>query len=473
MVITQKIQDDFMKRNVINNEIKNIKTAQDDCYVEFKNGSIIRAVVLGQGEKKDGARGWRFNVILIDEARLVNKTVVSTILEPMTKTKRQNVMDLQSRLNRNIDENGKMIFISSAYLKTCDLYQEFLTYQKNMILGNSNYFVCSLDYNVGIEAGLFSEEDMENTRNKTNLDEWLYEYGAVFVGSSNDSFYPYEMTTKSRTMDEPELIQPKRTTAKYIITHDVAVSNAKGSDNACTHVIKLKDKPDGTFIKEVVYSKVMNGAPLREQRDFLRELIHIKFPNTIKLVIDAQSAGQGLLSLFCEPWEYKNEKGVVFEFPPLVADDDENGMRMPKAKPMIRGIQATEKFNNEYYPYMKSCFEDGSLRLTTPSAETDANYLAEQHGCGDENFKNMSIERQLVHIEHDNLVSELSNIKKEFSETSISKATYVRIVKKKKRDRATSLMYGLSYIYELEFESKANANRKIENISDFLSCVAF
>ena len=80
MVITQKIQDDFMKRNVINNEIKNIKTAQDDCYVEFKNGSIIRAVVLGQGEKKDGARGWRFNVILIDEARLVNKTVVSTIL---------------------------------------------------------------------------------------------------------------------------------------------------------------------------------------------------------------------------------------------------------------------------------------------------------------------------------------------------------------------------------------------------------
>ena len=34
-------------------------------------------------------------------------------------------------------------------------------------------------------------------------------------------------------------------------------------------------------------------------------------------------------------------------------------------------------------------------------------------------------------------------------------------------------MYGLSYIYELEFESKANANRKIENISDFLSCVAF
>lgn len=473
MVITQKIIDDFMKKSVISNEIKDVKTQKDDCYVEFKNGSKIRAIVLGQGNNKDGARGWRFNVILVDEARLVSKSVVDTILEPMTKTKRQNVMDLQKKTGYSIDENGKMIFISSAYLKTCDLYQNFLFYNQNMISGNPNYFVCSLDYNVGIEAGLFSEEDMLNTKNKTNLDEWEYEYGATFVGSSNDSYYPYEMTMKSRVIEAPELEQPKKTTAKYVITHDVAVSGAKDSDNACTHVIKLELNPNGTYTKKIVYSRVMNGATLREQRDFLRELAHIRFPNTIKIVIDAQSAGQGLLSLFYEPWEYRNEKGVVIEFPPLVADDDDEGKRMPKSIPMIRGIMAYSGFNNEFYPYMKSCFEDGSLRLTKPSTETEERYREEQFILENEDDKKKSIERQLVHIEHDNLISELSNIKQEFSDSSFDKFTYTRIVKKKKRDRATSLMYGLSYVYELEFESKSNLGKRDENLTDLLNCVAY
>lgn len=48
--------------------------------------------------------------------------------------------------------------------------------------------------------------------------------------------------------------------------------------------------------------------------------------------------------------------------------------------------------------------------------------------------------------------SELSNIKMDYSEHG--NVQYVRIVKGQKRDRATSLCYGLSVIYEWEEENR-------------------
>jgi len=161
-----------------------------------------------------------------------------------------------------------------------------------------------------------------------------------------------------------------------VITHDVAISSNTGSDNACTHVIKLRQRPDGSYFKDIVFTKTVNGASLKEQHDYLRELIHIKFPNTIKVVIDAASAGAGLVSEMYNTWTYKDEvKNEVIEFPPLILDDDDNGFRFHGAIPMIRGINATLQFNSEFYPYMKACFENQSLRFLTPSNETDINLV--------------------------------------------------------------------------------------------------
>lgn len=62
------------------------------------------------------------------------------------------------------------------------------------------------------------------------------------------------------------------------------------------------------------------------------------------------------------------------------------------------------------------------------------------------------------YIQHDILQSELSNIKQSF--TSNENMTYTRIVKSAKRDRATSLMYGLSYVCELEQENRKNIYKR-------------
>ena len=441
-VIIQKIKGELSKNETIAREINfPIRTGADDCYCEFKNGSEIRAITLAQDRGGDSARSWRFNYLLVDEARLVKDDIIETILIPMTKTKRQNALKWKQ------NEKGKVIFISSAYLKTSGLYRRFKYHFEQMVSGNQNYVAMCFPYQVGIQAGLFDADDIEQERAKPTMtsDKFAYEYEGVFVGSSGESYYPYELTMPCRILEHCELEQPKKSDSIYLITHDVAVSTAKNSDNACTHVIKLKLRPNGTYTKSAVYIKVVNGLPLEKQRDYLRELIHLKFPNCKKLVIDERGAGNGLPRMFYESWEYTDPKTkVTVEYPPLIKDNDEEGFLLDNAIPMIRAINATNDFNTTYYPYMKSCFEDRTLQLLVASDEVDAQYKSGE----------ITSEEYAQYIEHDTLQSELSNIKQEYSESG--NLQYNRIVKTKKRDRATSLFYGLSVISEWELENRQN-----------------
>lgn len=451
-VIIQKIKGELAKIEAVAREINfPIKTGMDDCVVEFKNGSEIRAITLAQDRGGDSARSWRFSYMLVDEARLVKDNIIEEILIPMTKTKRQNAIKWHK------SEKGKMIFISSAYLKTSKLYDRFLYHYKQMISGNVNYMCMCFPYQVGVQAGLFDQDDIEKELEKPQMtkDKFAYEFEGVFVGSSGESYFPYELTDQCRVLERCELEQPKKSESKYIITHDVAVSDKNGSDNSCTHVIKLKPRADGTYLKQVVYTKVVNGMPLNKQRDLLRKLLHIQFPNTVKLCIDVQGAGAGLPSMFYESWEYLDEKtGKITEYPPLIQDDDKESLEvLDNALPIIRAIHGMNNFVNLYYPYMKGCFEDQSIELLSQSNDVDILYKSNK----------ISFDEYEQHIEHDILQSELSNIKQDF--TDKEKMTYTRIVKSNKRDRATSLMYGLAVVCEMEQENKTNLYKKNITVS--------
>lgn len=456
-VIIQKIKGELWVDNEnIRREIANIKTGSDDCSVIFKNGSEIRAIVLGaDGEN---ARSWRFNQILIDEARLVRDSIISEILSPMTKTRRKAMINLSMKYGDKLPiEKGKLIYISSAYLKTCDLYQRFLEHFKHMSTGSDEYFVCTLPYSVGVNAGIFYEDEIIKEKNKPSMtsDKFSYEYEAKFVGSSNESFYPYELTEACRSLQKCELQQSKKSIVSYVISHDVALSDNKESDNACTTIIKLKEKPNGSYIKDIVFIKTHRGATLSEQRDYIRQCM-VRFPNVIKLIIDVRGNGQALPSLFDEVWEYKNEKGEMVELPPLAPDDDEERMNLKNAIPIIRRVNATQIYNNIMHTYLKQCFEEKTIKLLISSAEVD---MAYKNG-------EMTADEYLNYVNTDLLIQELSNIRQTIS--GHNNVIYDRIVKTAKRDRVTSLGYGMEFIRELEEENKLNIRDENYNVEDYL-----
>ena len=451
-VIIQKIKGELSKNPEIAREIQfPIKTGADDCVVTLKNGSEIRAITLAQDKGGDSARSWRFNIILGDEARLIKDDIIEGILIPMTKTKRQ------SAIYWNQPEKGKIIFLSSAHLKISDLYKRFMYHYNKMIEGSKDYFVCCLPYQVGVQSGIFEEDDILKEKEKPTmtLDKFLYEYCGIFVGSNGESYYPYDLTNPSRVLENCELSQPKRSKSEYIIVHDVAISKANNSDNANTHVIKLKPRKDGLYYKELVYSKSHNGISLPKQMEFLRKLYHLHFPNAIKIVIDMRGNGEALPSLFYSPWEYKDNSGQVIEYPPLILDDDEEGKRIKGSIPILKGITATNALNNTMYTYMRTCFENKTLRLLLQSTDMD------------EKFKNGELSKEELEcfVNTDLLITELSNIKQDT--TNNNNVVYERIVKSQKRDRATSLAYGLSVIQSMELYNIKNVMDE-EDVDDEL-----
>lgn len=445
-VIIQKIKGELVKNENIAREITfPIKTGSDDCVVIFKNGSEIRAITLAQNQGGEGARSWRFSQILVDEARLVKDDIIEEILIPMTKTKRQ------AAIYHGQPEKGKVIFISSAYLKTSDLYRRFKYHYDEMVSGSKFYYACTLPYGVGVQSGMFEEEDITKELEKPTMsqDKFDYEYNAIFVGSNGESYFPYELTNPTRVLAKSEIEQPKKSNSEYIVVHDVALSSKNRSDNASTHVIKLKPKSNGTYIKEVVYTKTHNGMTLPQQMQYLREMVHIRFPNTIKLVIDVRGNGEPLPSLFYETWEYIDEKTKnVIEFPPLVLDSDDDAKNIKGAIPLIRGISATNILNNSMYTYMKSSFENGSIRLLLPSEEMDASFKSGE----------INEDQYQSYMQTDLLIQELSNIKQSVS--GHNNIIYDRIVKTQKRDRATSLAYGLLVISEMEEDNRKRTKKK-------------
>jgi len=455
-VILQKIKGELYKNENVAREIVNIKTGSDDCSVLFRNGSEIRAIVLGHDG--ENARSWRFHQLLCDEARLISDQIMEEILIPMTKTKRQTMIDLSMKFpNEELPvEKGKIIYISSAYLKNCDLYNRFKNHYNQMRQGSKDYYVCTLPYQVGVNAGIFYEDDIESERQKPSMtqDRFAYEYQAIFVGNSNDSYFPYDLTETSRILEKSETKQSRKSSVQYVIAHDVAIANDNYSDNACTTVIKLKEKPNGSFSKEVVFMRTHKGMSLPNQAIFLREML-IRFTNTIKLVIDVRGNGQALPSLLDETWEYTDDKGEIIECPPLVPDDDEDRMSLQNAQPLIRRINATNQLNNSMYTYMKKCFEDKSLKLLVNSAIIDAEFKSEDI-TGEEysNFVNADI-----------LIQELGNIRQESTEHG--NTVYGRISKSTKRDRVTSLGYCLLYVQELEEENKMRIGKRSDYEFEF------
>lgn len=465
----------------IKREIRQIKTGKEDCCAYFNNGSELRAFSLNQERGGDSARGWRFQIILIDESRLIKEKIFETIIEPMTKTPRQNVtnkiFDIQESKEITDKESAyalyreepKIVELSSAYLKSSSLYTNFNNYCNLVKNGNKNYFVTALDYNVGIDSHLWTLDDMETTKNKPNMTEDIfnYEYGAIFVGSNEGAYFPQDLIEKSRTNTTPELRQLNKTNARYILTFDVAVSGKKNSDNSVAHVIKFTPTVDGTFKKRPIYTRTLNGMPLHEQRDIIRQIVHFRFPNIEMIVIDGMTVGQGLISQFYSSWEYKNEKGEMVEYPPLiVCGDIEAKVKLPYAKEMIYDLKATASNNTDIYTYTKSQLENGNLEFLVPSIDVKDEYDDRLMIAKSEEERSEIIEEFTQFIEHDILQSELNNIKEVLGVSG--RPLYTRIMPRKKRDRATSLMYGNYYISLIERDERLNDINNNEEDIDYI-----
>ena len=433
--IAEKIRDLCNENENFRNEIKptNAKTyvsiSKDSSSVTLKNGSTIESVAIAS------ARSRRAKLVIVDEARDVDMKILGNVVKPTRNETRYN-----ARAYGFEDFDSKIIYITSACPKSFEFYKEFERIVQRRAHGDKSYFACVLHYKTPIAEGLTKESFYEEERAGNPETTFQMEYESKFLGSSENSAFPYELVQSCRTLDVVEMKQPKDSKSRYIISLDIATSKAKGSDNSVLMVHKFTERKDGSFARKVVHIRSYNGEPLDYLTEQVRQYFHVKFPIAEKIVYDARGIGDSFDRFFDKEW-IDVESGK--EYPPLVVDDEP--LTNPDALQALHPFRAVNTLNQRIYTNLRVALEKQSIEIPVSYR------IVKEKQVDLDETKRMSKEEIANYLEADALQIEMGNV---IGKMGASGNVLYDVPKSTMhKDRYSSLAMGNDYISELEKES--------------------
>ena len=399
----------------------------------------------------------RKKIILIDESAWVKSEVIKDVLVPILSFKR----DIWwAKRNEGFEDfESKLFETSSAFLKSCDFFLRFKDSLTAMKSGDTTQFASALSYKVAVRNGVKTEEEIMVYKRSMVLSSFEMEWGSKFIGSENGSFFPYDLTEPCRNFDKIELFQPKGSKSRYILALDVATSSAKTADLAALTIVKISEKPDGTFHKYLVYIRTFHGYGQEALALEIRKMC-VRFSNIEKVIVDGNSIGEGVVGMLNFPYV---SDGI--EYKPFVRDDI--GYTGNTAIPIVRSFIGSNKLNNRAAAKTRLYFENKSLHLPVQSASMSREQEENVEFDDDDEKKTSNAARSLlieevsVYVETDGLQNELSTIVPKISASG--NTIYDSALTTQHKDRYSSLSMNMEYISQLEDENREKYNNNTEN----------
>jgi hypothetical protein len=367
LIVKQYIEK--MRRNSPNlaKEIMKINTGKDECSVIFFNGSTIEAVV-----STDGSRGYRGNILICEEFRMIKPEILNKVLRRFNATPRQPKYLIKKEY-AHLKESNKELYISSAWYRNHWSYEKFKSFVRSMIEGK-HYFVCGLPYHLSIAEDLLDEQQVKNETTEEDHDpiSWLMEMECLFWGESEKAYYKLDHFIKNRssnvkpfyplsTVQFLETKSKKSILKKNIgeiraISVDVAMMGGNANDNTIFTCIRLIPK-DEKYIRYTSYIESINGQHSETQAILLKRLYQDFEADYI--VMDTQGNG---ISLYddCSKILFDRERNV--EYPAWSAMNNEKMRERAldkNALPIIFSITTNQETNHHIAVKLKDNLEKG------------------------------------------------------------------------------------------------------------------
>lgn len=279
------------------------------------NGGLIRAIPLN-GEK---VRGFRANILVLDEFLLLSQHIVDTVLMPFL-TVPQNIGDIikirsiedslikKGRMSEKerfqFPNTSKMIALSSASFTFENLYEVYSRWMKKIYQSkkeddedlkemnmehrlSAKYFIAQMGYEA-IPEHLWDPSIIQEARSGgANNASFLREYCARFVDGSDSYFSAKAM--KELTIEDGEYpcIQLSgKKNSKYIFSIDPCFSNDPASDHFSISVLLLDmEKRVPTLVHNYAYA----GKNLEDHHKYIYYLYKSFDPEMI--IIDSTGGG--------------------------------------------------------------------------------------------------------------------------------------------------------------------------------------
>jgi hypothetical protein len=305
-----------------------VKSKRNDEFRWNINGGEIVAIPLN-GEK---IRGFRANVLVIDEFLLMSEDIVEKVLMPFLLAPQD--IDERQRIRRKEDElirrgllkeedkmkfpnKAKFIGLSSASY-TCEFlykkYDEFIKkiYDPSMPETGEKYFISQLAWNAIPEDRIDKSIIELASSNESNQATFKREYGAQFIDGSDSYFSMKKMLECSVPDGESPSIQIKgEKDKKYILAIDPNFSNSPTADHFAMCLIEMDEDPN-KISGTVIHNYAKAGKDLKDHIKYFYYLI--KNFNIEMIIIDY--AGYQFIESANESEWFKKDKIEIkiFEF---------------------------------------------------------------------------------------------------------------------------------------------------------------
>jgi hypothetical protein len=316
------------------------KAKRNDQFEWQINGGTITAIPLN-GEK---IRGFRANVLVLDEYLLIPEDIISNVLmpflvAPQNMKERIEVREIEDKLiedghmkeeDRMVFTNdSKMIALSSASYTFENLYRQYKEWINRIYdkddTKEAKYFISQMGYESLPEHMIDQTIVQEAQDGGASYSSFLREYCAVFTDGSDSYFSAkkmHECTVPDGEEPTTQIVGKKE--SKYVLAIDPSFSNSPSSDFFAMSILELDDKTEqGTL----VHSYAVAGGNLK---DHINYLFHIVNNFSLEMVI-IDNAGYQFIDSANASKLFK-EGGVKIEF----FDFDSNKEDKDYSKELIR-----------------------------------------------------------------------------------------------------------------------------------------
>ena len=285
------------------------------------NGGTITAIPLN-GEK---IRGFRANILLLDEFLLLPEELINTVLmpflvAPQNMKERLEIRGIEDELIKKgkmkeeermeFENNSKMIALSSASYTFENLYKTYREWTNKIYSeekGDANYFISQMGYESLPEEMIDKTVIEEAQDGGASHSSFLREYCAQFTDGS-DSYFSAKKMHECTIPDgeSPTTLIRGSSDSVYILGIDPSFSNSPSSDFFAMSLLEVdKNTGEGTL----VHSYAVAGGDLKDHINYLFYL-YTNF-NIELIVID--NAGYQFLDSCNESENFVNS-GINLKF---------------------------------------------------------------------------------------------------------------------------------------------------------------
>lgn len=452
-----KIQDDFMKQSsILRSEIEKCNIGQNDASIYFKNGSWIKTRT-----SSENSRSARANCIVVDEFRMVDETVINTVLRKFLTSPRQPKY-LQKPEYAHMQERNKEIYMSSAYFKSSWAYRKAQSYTLNFFDDTKKYFICGLPYQVSVREGLLSRSQLEDEMSEADYNELVQqmEMECLWFGDTDGSLFKFDELTARRRLRKAfpplsfcndKITIPKLTsTGKRILSIDVALMQStkkKKNDASAIYINDLIQVNDTAYQSNFVYGETFEGLKTDELGMIVMKYFY-EYQCT-DLVLDTNGIGLGVYDFITKD-QVCQENGKRYQAMTCINDKDmAERCKVRDANKVVWSVKANANFNNEICVLLRNGIQNGKINFLISEQDADSSLKETYKGY----FKMSPTEQaklKMSYVQTTFAVYELIKLDHEVKNGNIK----VKEVEGMRKDRYSSIAYSYWCACQLELKLK-------------------